>query len=119
MSNLIYIPDCNLFINLDQVVNARYEPAHDYVDDEFARDGAPVRIIHAQEILIITTTALEVRVIDGFDGVFAGAASKSQEIKLSGEYAILVLNSLVDDSRVLRRQPPVTDFPAGSLSATA
>lgn len=86
-NNMIYIEEQRTFLNLSQVVFAKYVPEHEWVDDETYAEGDPRRIVLDQAQMIITTTALETEITSGFDGEFQGVASKSVLIKLRGESA--------------------------------
>ena len=99
MSEMIFIPERNLFINLDQVISVEFEPEHDYVDDELAdMPGFEPRTVHVMDKLTLVTTALELGQVDGYDGEFKGVASVSKKITITGHKAMAMFNMLVEFS---------------------
>ncbi len=92
--NMILIKELNQIINLEHVVDISYEPAHDFIDDEFETLGAPVRTLHADALLILTTTALMLKTVEQYDGAFVGVVATSKLIIIRGRVAEIVFDLL-------------------------
>jgi hypothetical protein len=97
MSDMIYIADMNLFVNMDQVISAEFEPEA-YYDIEDVPDGEQPHQKLVPAKMTLVTAELEVHQVDGYDGAFLGAASKNVEIIVSGHSARALFGRLKDIS---------------------
>lgn len=71
----------NLILNSDHVISTHYEPPYKWLDEESGESRkTPAR-------LTLTTTAIEIEEISGYDGTRVSAASTSTVHKFAGEEA--------------------------------
>lgn len=102
MSEMIFIADMNLFVNLDEVISAEYEPEH-YCDiDDYTPKGEVPRQRFYKARMSITTTALEVGTIEGYEGSIRAAGSESKVITLFGPIATRMHERLVNFSELIQ-----------------
>jgi hypothetical protein len=86
----------NRIINTDQVVDAKYEPASEWEDDEYD----PPRKVNSPSSLTLTMTSISGQEVTGFDGDVLAAYSESDVIVLNGPEADDVWERLCRMSRI-------------------
>jgi hypothetical protein len=80
----ILIASLNRVINLDQVTDAIFTPAHDI---DFSEEPGVKQIVHADAVLDLTMTSVEDKIISGNDGDFQGVVAVSRVISVEGSEA--------------------------------
>lgn len=96
-SEMLFLDEHNLFLNLADVISAEFFPAHEFTDDE----QEPAKTYQIDDRMEITTKIMEVEKIDGYDGAYLGAASKNATVVFEGATARRLFNLLYAHSENL------------------
>jgi hypothetical protein len=106
-NEMIFLDEHNLFLNLSDVIDAEFIPAHEFIDNE----QDPAKTYQIDDRMVLTTKTLEVEKIDGFDGTFLGAASKNATVEFEGATARRLFNLLYAHSENLSSYSDVLSGP--------